>query len=141
MTTAPELFDPEVLQRCRPRRRYPRDYARRCAARRGARRAAYRFSGLMCSCRDRTVLAPPLGARDADIAAVGLRPAMRCWLTPHCECARTPVDLGARRRARAGELPVGAQLVGPPGADEELLAVAHTVELAVADPDQFDAGR
>jgi len=126
MTTAPELFDPEVLQRLQAAAEVPaRDYARALRRLDEVRAgAAYRFSGFdVLLLATVPVLAPPLGARDADIGGG--------WTSPRDALLAHTALWSVLGR---GELPVGAQLVGPPGADEELLAVAHTVELAVAGP-------
>jgi Asp-tRNA(Asn)/Glu-tRNA(Gln) amidotransferase A subunit family amidase len=135
MTAAPELFDPEVLQRLRTAAEVPaRDYAR-AIRRLGEVRAAaaHRLAGLdVVLLATVPVLAPPLGARDGDIGGGWTSP--RDALLAHT-VAWSVLGLPSMSVPIAGlgpgELPVGAQLVGQPGGDEELLAVARTFETVV----------
>jgi aspartyl-tRNA(Asn)/glutamyl-tRNA(Gln) amidotransferase subunit A len=135
MTAAPELFDHEVLRRLRAAAEVPaRDYARavrRLAEVRAA--AAYRLAGLdLLLMATVPVLAPPLGARDEDIGGgwTSPRDALLAHTAPWSVLGLPSMSLPVTGRG-PGELPIGLQLVGPPGGDEELLAAARTVESAV----------
>jgi aspartyl-tRNA(Asn)/glutamyl-tRNA(Gln) amidotransferase subunit A len=135
MTAAPELFDPEVLRRLRAAAEVPaRDYARavrRLAEVRAA--AAYRLAGLdLLLLATVPVVAPPLGARDEDIGGgwTSPRDALLAHNAPWSVLGLPSMSLPVTGRG-PGELPVGLQLVGPPGGDEELLGAARTVESAV----------
>jgi aspartyl-tRNA(Asn)/glutamyl-tRNA(Gln) amidotransferase subunit A len=138
MTKAPGLFDPEVLRRLRAAAQTPaRDYARalrRLTELRAA--AAHRLAGLdLLVLATVPVLAPPLGARDADIGGgwTSARDALLAYTVPWSVLGLPSMSIPVAGFG-PGELPVGAQLVGPPGGDEELLAAARTVELAVRRP-------
>jgi aspartyl-tRNA(Asn)/glutamyl-tRNA(Gln) amidotransferase subunit A len=130
MATAPELFDPEVLQRLRAAAEVPaRDYAwalRRLAEVRG--RAGALLDGVdILLLPTVPVPAPPLGVRDADIGAgwTSPREALLAHTVPFSVLGLPAVSLPV---PAPGPLPVGVQLVGAPGADESLLACARTVE-------------
>lgn len=133
MTAAPELFDPEVLQRLRAAAEVPaRDYAR-ALRRLGEVRAG---AGALLDGVDVLllptvpVLAPPLGARDTDIGGgwTSPRDALLAHTVPFSVLGLPALSLPV---PAPGALPVGVQLVGAPGADESLLACARTVEACV----------
>ena len=73
------------------------------------------------------VLAPPLGTRDADIGGGWTSPRdallahNALWGVLGLPAISVPIP-------NPGGLPVGAQLVGRPGGDAELLAIAQTIE-------------
>jgi aspartyl-tRNA(Asn)/glutamyl-tRNA(Gln) amidotransferase subunit A len=130
MTTAPDLFDPEVLQRLRVAAQVPaRDYAR--ALRRFAEVRA--TAGRLLRDLDLLLLptvpvvAPPLGARDTELGGgwTSPRDALLAHTVPFSVLGLPSMSVPV---AAPGELPVGAQLVGRPRADEALLAAARTVE-------------
>jgi len=130
MTSAPELFDPEVLQRLWAAAEVAaRDYAR--ALRRLAEVRA--TAGALLDGVDILllptvpVLAPPLGARDTDVGAgwTSPRDALLAHTVPFSVLGLPALSLPV---PAPGPLPVGVQLVGAPGADESLLACARTVE-------------
>jgi Asp-tRNA(Asn)/Glu-tRNA(Gln) amidotransferase A subunit family amidase len=134
MTTAPELFDAEVLQRLRVAAQLPaRDYAR-ALRRLGEVRAQ---AGALLDGVDLLllptvpVLAPPLGARDTDVGAgwTSPRDALLAHTVPFSVLGLPALSLPV---PAPGALPVGVQLVGAPGADESLLACARTVERLAA---------
>jgi Asp-tRNA(Asn)/Glu-tRNA(Gln) amidotransferase A subunit family amidase len=138
MTTAPELFDAEVLQRLRTAAEVPaRDYARalrRFAEVRAA--AASRLAGLdLLLLATVPVLAPPLGARDTNIGGgwTSPRDALLAHASPWSVLGLPSMSVPVAGLG-PGELPVGAQLIGSPGGDEALLATARTVELAARAP-------
>jgi aspartyl-tRNA(Asn)/glutamyl-tRNA(Gln) amidotransferase subunit A len=127
MTREPHLFDPEVRQRLEIAMTVP-GYAYASALR--------RLTGLRASAADRLagfdllvlptvpVVAPPLYTRDA----VGGWPSAREALLGHdalwgvlgMPALSVPIP-------NPGGLPVGAQLVGAPGGDAALLAMAETI--------------
>lgn len=130
MTTAPELFDPEVLQRLWAAAEVPaRDYARALRRLSEVRASA----GALLDGVDLLllptvpVLAPPLGVRDTDIGAgwTSPRDALLAHTVPFSVLGLPALSLPV---PAPGALPVGVQLVGAPGADESLLACARTVE-------------
>jgi aspartyl-tRNA(Asn)/glutamyl-tRNA(Gln) amidotransferase subunit A len=132
---APELFDPEVLQRLRAAAQVPAHEYARALRRLGEVRtaAAARLAGLdLLLLATVPVVAPPLGARDTDIGGGWISP--RDALLAHA-APWSVLGLPAVSVPVAGfgpdELPVGAQLIGPPGGDVELLAVARTIEGAL----------
>lgn len=138
MTTAPELFDPEVADRLRVAAEVPaRDYAvaiRRLAeVRAGAARRLTGVDTLLLATVP--VLAPRLGARDSDIGGgwTSARDALLSQTAPWSVLGLPSISVPVAGRG-PGELPVGAQLVGPPGGDEALLAVARTVEVVMNGP-------
>jgi aspartyl-tRNA(Asn)/glutamyl-tRNA(Gln) amidotransferase subunit A len=135
LARAPELFDPEVLDRLRTAAQTPAwHYAcslRRLTELRAA--AARRLAGLdLLVLPAVPVLAPPLGVRDTDIGGgwTSPRDALLAHNVPWSVLGLPALSVPVAGFS-PGELPVGAQLVGPPGGDEELLAAARTVELAV----------
>jgi aspartyl-tRNA(Asn)/glutamyl-tRNA(Gln) amidotransferase subunit A len=135
MTTAPQLFDPEVLQRLQAAAEIPaRDYAR-ALRRLGEVRATagWLLDGVdVLLLPTVPVLAPPLGARDTDIGGgwTSPRDALLAHTSPFSTLGLPAISIPV---PAPGALPVGVQLVGPPGDDESLLAVARTVEaVAVA---------
>lgn len=130
MTTAPELFDPEVLQRLRAAAEVPaRDYARALRRLGEVRaRAGELLDGVdVLLLPTVPVLAPPLGARDTDIGGgwTSPRDALLAHTVPFSVLGLPALSLPV---PAPGALPVGVQLVGAPGADESLLACARTVE-------------
>jgi len=134
MTTAPELFDPEVLQRLRAAAEVPaRDYARalrRLAEVRGS--AGVLLDGVdVLLLPTVPVLAPPLGARDADLGG-GWRSPRDALLSHTVPFSVLGLPALSMPVPAPGPLPVGVQLVGAPGADESLLACARTVETVIA---------
>ena len=133
MTTAPELFDPEVLQRLRAAAEVPaRDYARalrRLGEVRGS--AGVLLDGVdVLLLPTVPVLAPPLGARDADIGG-GWRSPRDALLSHTVPFSVLGLPALSMPVPAPGPLPVGVQLVGAPGADESLLACARTVEAVI----------
>ena len=130
MTAAPQLFDPEVLQRLRAAAQVPaRDYARALRRLGEARATAGRLlDGVdVLLLPTVPVLAPPLGARDTDIGGgwTSPRDALLAHTAPFSVLGLPALSLPV---PAPGALPVGVQLVGAPGADESLLACARTVE-------------
>jgi aspartyl-tRNA(Asn)/glutamyl-tRNA(Gln) amidotransferase subunit A len=131
MARAPELYDPEVLQRLRVAAQVPaHEYAvalRRLAHLRAS--AADRMVGLDALLLPTTpVVAPPLGARDVDVGGGWTSP--RDALLAHTALWGV-LDLPSvtlPAPTAPGDLPVGVQLVGRPGDDDGLLTVARAVE-------------
>ncbi len=130
IASAPELFDPEVLQRLRAAAEVAAvDYAnglRQLAELRAT--AAERFKGFdVLVLPTVPVLAPPLGIRDADIGGGWTSPRdallahNALWGVLGLPAISIPIP-------NPDGLPVGAQLVGFPGSDSELLAIAGTIE-------------
>jgi aspartyl-tRNA(Asn)/glutamyl-tRNA(Gln) amidotransferase subunit A len=130
MASAPELFDPEVLQRLQAAADVPAvSYAgglRQLAELRAT--AGDRLTGFdVLLLPTVPVLAPPLGIRDADIGGGWTSPRdallahNTLWGVLGLPAISVPIP-------NPDGLPVGAQLVGRPGADAELLAVAGTIE-------------
>ncbi len=130
MAAAPELFDPEVLQRLQaavdvPAVAYASELRQlaRVRATAGDRFAGYDVLVLPTV----PVLAPPLGARDTDIGGGWTSPRdallahNALWGVLGLPAISVPIP-------NPGGLPVGVQLVGRPGGDAELLAIAQTVE-------------
>jgi aspartyl-tRNA(Asn)/glutamyl-tRNA(Gln) amidotransferase subunit A len=130
MMTAPQLFDPEVLQRLRTAAEVPaRDYAQALRRLGEVRATAGRLlDGIdVLLLPTVPVLAPPLGARDTDIGG--------CWTSPRDALLAYTVPfsvLGLPALSipvlTPGVLPIGVQLVGAPAGDESLLAISATVE-------------
>jgi aspartyl-tRNA(Asn)/glutamyl-tRNA(Gln) amidotransferase subunit A len=139
MTTAPDLFDPEVLQRLRVAAQVPaRDYARALRRLAEVRATAGRLlEGLdLLLLPTVPVVAPPLGARDTDLGGgwTSPRDALLAHTVPFSVLGLPSMSVPV---AAPGELPVGAQLVGRPHGDEALLAAARAVErLAGLRPDR-----
>jgi aspartyl-tRNA(Asn)/glutamyl-tRNA(Gln) amidotransferase subunit A len=136
ITDAPELFDPEVLQRLRAAARIPaREYARALRRLTEVRlAAAHRLAGLdLFLLPTVPVLAPPLGTRDGDVGGgwTSARDALLAFTVPWSVLGMPSISVPVAGLG-PGELPIGAQLVGPPGADEQLLAAARTVELSAS---------
>jgi Asp-tRNA(Asn)/Glu-tRNA(Gln) amidotransferase A subunit family amidase len=130
MASAPELFDSEVLQRLQTAVDVPAvAYAnglRQIAQLRAT--ATDRLRGLdVLLLPTVPILAPPLGVRDADVGGgwTSPRDALLAhdalWGVLGLPALSIPVP-------NPDGLPVGAQLVGRPGADADLLAVAATFE-------------
>jgi len=130
MATAPELFDPEVLQRLQaavdvPAVAYASELRHLARVRTTAGDRLVGYDVLLLPTVP--VLAPPLGARDADIGGGWTSPRdallahNALWGVLGLPAISVPI-------ANPGGLPVGAQLVGRPGGDAELLAIAQTVE-------------
>ena len=134
MAAAPELFDPEVLQRLRSAAEVPaRVYAlalRRMAEVRAA--AAHLLDGLdVLLLPTVPVVAPPLGARDTDLGGgwTSPRDALLAHTVPFSVLGLPSLSLPV---PAPGDLPVGVQLVGSPGGDEALLAAAAAIEAVAA---------
>jgi Asp-tRNA(Asn)/Glu-tRNA(Gln) amidotransferase A subunit family amidase len=129
LTRAPELFDPEVRQRLEAAGSITaREYAsglRRLAEVRGS--AAGRFGGVdLMALPTVPIVAPPVDARDADLGGGWRSP--RDALLAH-NAPFSSLGVPAMSLPIPGDgLPIGLQLVGPPGRDEALLAMARTVE-------------
>jgi aspartyl-tRNA(Asn)/glutamyl-tRNA(Gln) amidotransferase subunit A len=178
MAQAPELFEPEVLDRLRAAAQVPAwEYARSLGRLEAVRaQAARRLDGLDALLLPTVAVpAPPLGARDTELGggwrsprdallaftvpwsvlglpAVSLPVASPAVASPAAASLRADgpavdgaaadgaaIDGAADDRAAADgaavdRLPVGAQLVGLPGGDDQLLRVAHTVELLAGGP-------
>ena len=135
MREAPGLFQPETLARLGTAERVPAwEYAR--ALRRLGElraRALSRLAGLdLLVLPTVPILAPPLGARDTDLGGgwTSPREALLAFTAPWSVLGLPAVSVPLR-----AELPVGAQLVGLPGGDEELLAAATVVERAARSGD------
>jgi Asp-tRNA(Asn)/Glu-tRNA(Gln) amidotransferase A subunit family amidase len=135
MRTAPDLFDPEVLQRLRaaPDVSAPayaqslRDVATLRAS------AAARLGHVdIVILPTVPVVAPPLGIRDADIGGGWTSPRdallahTALWGVLGLPAISIPLP-------DSDGLPVGAQLVGAPGADLRLLAIAAAIERLLTD--------
>lgn len=127
----PELFGEEILQRLRTAASVPGYGYARALRRLTAEResAARRLAGLDLLLLPTTpVLAPPIGARDTEIGGGWTSPRdallahNALWGVLGLPALSMPIP------APSGTLPVGAQLA--PGADEELLAAATTLERA-----------
>jgi Asp-tRNA(Asn)/Glu-tRNA(Gln) amidotransferase A subunit family amidase len=140
ITNAPELFDPEVLQRLRAATQIPaRDYARALRRLAEVRAGAVRLMhGLdLILLPTVPVLAPPLGARDTDVGGgwTSPRDALLAHTVPFSVLGLPSMSIPLWPSTSDG-LPAGAQLVGAPGADEALLMHARAVErLALRLPD------
>lgn len=129
---APELFDDETRERLGaavrvPAYSYVRAWRRLTAERATAARRLAGLDALLLPTAP--ILAPPLNARDTDVGGGWTAP--RVALLAH----NTPwstLGLPALSIPVPGDgLPVGAQLVGPPGGDADLLMIAAAVEKAV----------
>jgi aspartyl-tRNA(Asn)/glutamyl-tRNA(Gln) amidotransferase subunit A len=144
VAAAPELFDPEVLARVRLAEQVPAwEYAR--ALRRMGElraRAAARLDGHDALVLPTVpVLAPPIGVRDADIGGG--------WRSPRDALLAFPAPWGVLGVPAvsvpvggfgAGELPIGAALVGAPGGDIGLMGIALAVEAVVRQYRQSPGG-
>jgi aspartyl-tRNA(Asn)/glutamyl-tRNA(Gln) amidotransferase subunit A len=132
LTEAPERFDDEIRERLDAAARVPAYAYVRALRRLTAERAtaARRLAGLdVLLLPTVPVLAPPLGARDTDIGGGWTSP--RVALLAH-NSPWSVLGLPALSLPVPGAgLPVGAQLVGPPGGDADLLAIAAAVEKAL----------
>jgi aspartyl-tRNA(Asn)/glutamyl-tRNA(Gln) amidotransferase subunit A len=134
MMTAAELFDPEVLQRLRTADQIPaREYARALRRFGEVRATAGRLlDGVdVLLLPTVPVLAPPLGARDADIGGgwTSPRDALLAYTSPFSTLGLPAMSIPV---PAPGALPVGVQLVGAPGGDESVFAVAGAVEALAA---------
>ena len=127
--TAPHLFQPETLQRLEVAAAVTADAyepaVRRLAEVRAT--AAERLAGVdVLILPTVPVLAPPIGARDTDIGGgwTSPRDALLAhdalWGVLGLPALSIPIP-------NPGGLPVGAQLVGAPGGDAALLAMAETI--------------
>ncbi|MDA8369655.1 MAG: amidase [Nocardiopsaceae bacterium] len=123
---APELFDPEVLERLRaaaevPGWRYVRALTARAQARRTVARLLDGYDLLALPTVPLT--APPIGHRTAEIngAAVGVRPALLALTSPWnvLDLPALTVPVG-----RVGGMPVSIQLVTAAGREHQLFRVA-----------------
>jgi Asp-tRNA(Asn)/Glu-tRNA(Gln) amidotransferase A subunit family amidase len=78
------------------------------------------------------VLAPPLGARTADLGGgwTSARDALLAFTTPWSVLGLPSISVPVTGR-EPGELPIGTHFVGIPGGDDELLAVARAAEPAL----------
>jgi aspartyl-tRNA(Asn)/glutamyl-tRNA(Gln) amidotransferase subunit A len=135
LARAPELFDPEIRQRLEAAESIPaREYAvalRLLALRRAT--APGRLSDVDILLLPTTpITAPPVNARDTDLGGGWTVPRdallahNALWGVLGLPALSVPI-------AADGPLPVGAELVGRGGQDEELLAAAVAVE-ALASP-------
>ena len=134
LTRAPELFDPEVRRRLEmaesiPARAYAQGLLRLAEVR---AEAAARFAGIPAMALPTVpILAPPVGVRDTDLGGGWTVPrdALLAHNAPFSVLGLPALSLPLPSVALAtGGLPVGLQLVAPPGADEALLAIAAAVE-------------
>jgi Asp-tRNA(Asn)/Glu-tRNA(Gln) amidotransferase A subunit family amidase len=127
LTSAPQLFDPEVRQRLEiatavPAHSYATAMRRLAEVRAGAARRLDGFDLLVLPTVP--VVAPPLFMRDAIAGWASTREALlghdALWGVLGLPAVSIPIP-------SPGDLPVGAQLVGPPGGDAALLATAETI--------------
>jgi aspartyl-tRNA(Asn)/glutamyl-tRNA(Gln) amidotransferase subunit A len=135
LAAAPELFDPEVLERLHTAAEVSRaDYERALARLTEVRaRAAGRFDGIdLYLLATVPIVAPPLGVRDGDLGAGWTSPrvALLAHNTPWSVLGLPAISIPLPSSG-SGTLPVGAQLVGAPGGDVTLLATARAVEAAI----------
>jgi Asp-tRNA(Asn)/Glu-tRNA(Gln) amidotransferase A subunit family amidase len=128
----PDLFDDEIRDRLSAAARVTGyGYARalrRLAAERAT--AARRLAGLdVLLLPTVPITAPPLHARDTDVGGgwTSPRDALLAHNTPWSVLGLPALSLPIPTKG----LPVGAQLVGPPGSDADLLAIAAAVEGAL----------
>lgn len=132
LTDGPELFGDEVRGRLDAAARVPSYLYVRALRRLTAERAtaARRLCGLDALLLPTTpITAPPLNARDTDVGGGWTSP--RDALLSH-NSPWSVLGLPALSLPVPGDgLPVGAQLVGPPGGDADLLAIAAAVERAL----------
>jgi aspartyl-tRNA(Asn)/glutamyl-tRNA(Gln) amidotransferase subunit A len=127
LMTAPDLFDPEVRQRLEIAMKVP-GHAYAAAMRRLTEvraTAADRLAGFdVLALPTVPVVAPPLGMRDAVGGWATARDALLAhdalWGVLGLPAVSIPIP-------NPGGLPVGAQLVGAPGGDAALLAMAETI--------------
>jgi Asp-tRNA(Asn)/Glu-tRNA(Gln) amidotransferase A subunit family amidase len=130
LASAPELYEPEVRDRLVAAGQVRAwEYALALRELNEVRSgAAARFDGLDALLLPTVpVLAPPLGAREADIGGGWRSPrdALLAFDTPWSVLGLPAISLPVPGPA---PLPVGVQLVGAPGGDIRLLAVARAVE-------------
>ncbi len=127
LDTAPELFCPETLDRLRLAERVPAwEYARSLRRMHELRAAAVRrLAGVdVLVLPTVPVPAPPLGSRDGVAGWDTTRDALLAFTVPW-----STLGLPAVSVPLPGDgLPVGAQLVGLPGGDAELLALAARLD-------------
>ena len=127
---APDSYEPETLTRLRTAAEVPAWQYATALRRLGELRAgaAQRLDGLdALLLASVPVLAPPVGARDAELGGGWRSPreALLGFCSPWSVLGLPSLSLPVPAPAA---LPVGAQLVGRPGGDAELLAVAAAVE-------------
>ena len=127
---APESYEPETLTRLRTAAEVPAWQYATALRRLGELRAgaAQRLDGLdALLLASVPILAPPVGARDAELGGGWRSPreALLSFCSPWSVLGLPSLSLPVPAPAA---LPVGAQLVGRPGGDAELLAVAAAVE-------------
>jgi aspartyl-tRNA(Asn)/glutamyl-tRNA(Gln) amidotransferase subunit A len=133
MAGAPDLFEPETLDRLREAERVPAwDYARSLRRLGELRaRAVYRLADLdVLVLPTVPIRAPLLGERDADPGTgwPSVRAALLGFTSPWSVLGLPAVSVPLAGSGSGSGLPVGAQLVGLPGGDEELLDAADSVE-------------
>jgi aspartyl-tRNA(Asn)/glutamyl-tRNA(Gln) amidotransferase subunit A len=133
LDAAPDLFDSEVRDRLRAAGRvsapqYAQALGRLTELREGA---AARLNGVdFLLLPTVPVLAPPLGARDSDLGSdlgggwTSPRDALLAFDTPWSVLGLPAMSVPV---PGAAPLPVGAQLIGPPGGDAALLAAAQAI--------------
>jgi aspartyl-tRNA(Asn)/glutamyl-tRNA(Gln) amidotransferase subunit A len=140
MAQEPELYDPEVLGRLRAAAEVPAwDYAR-SLRRLGQLReeAAQRLREVDVLLLPAVpVLAPPLGARDADLGGgwTSPRDALLAYTSMWGVLGLPAISVPVWPEPGTGpRLPAGAQLVGRPGGDAALLRAARTAEALAGEP-------
>ncbi len=124
----PDRYQPETLQRLRLAEQVPAwDYARALRRLHEVRaRAVRRFAGVdLLVLPTVPILAPPLGTREGDLGGgwTSPREALLAFNTPWSVLGLPALSVPVAGLG-PGELPIGAQLVGLPGGDEELLGMA-----------------
>ncbi len=126
MTEAPELFEPETLERLTIAARVPAwEYARALRRLHELRiQAMRRLAGVdVLVLPTVPILAPPLGTRNGLAGWDTVRDALLAFTVPWSVLGLPAISVPVAGLG-LGELPVGAQLVGLPGGDAELLALA-----------------
>src|SRR6266511_925264 len=124
----PDRYQPETLQRLRLAEQVPAwDYARALRRLHEVRaRAVRRFAGVdLLVLPTVPILAPPLGTREGDLGGgwTSPREALLAFNSPRSVLGLPALSVPVAGLG-PGELPIGAQLVGLPGGDEELLGMA-----------------
>jgi aspartyl-tRNA(Asn)/glutamyl-tRNA(Gln) amidotransferase subunit A len=130
MARAPDRYQPETLARLRAAEQVPAwAYATALRRLRELRaQAVHRLAGVdVLVLPTVPVPAPPLGTREADVGGgwTHARDALLAFTVPWSVLGLPALSLPA---GAAGGLPVGVQLVGLPGADDELLALAAQLQ-------------